>query len=248
VTTLPVVLGFLLPAFLLIHMIFKGGFSLGRDFWDHASNSLTLAALTALLAVIVSVLLAYAVRIRPSRVNRSSSRLATVGYAIPGSVIAVSTLIAFGWLDGQISTLTGSSVLLLSGTMLGLIYAYLARFLATSFNGIEAQLKAVTASMDNAAKSLGYRSLAALRHIHLPLLKSSLLAAFLFVFVEVMKELPATLIVRPFNLDTLAVQVYRLAADERLREAAPGALAIVLVSLIPVILLSVGIGRSRLRK
>jgi iron(III) transport system permease protein len=248
VTTLPVVLGFLLPAFLLIHMIFKGGFSLGRDFWDHASNSLTLAGLTALLAVIVSVLLAYAVRIRPSRVNRSSSRLATVGYAIPGSVIAVSTLIAFGWLDGQISTLTGSSVLLLSGTMLGLIYAYLARFLATSFNGIEAQLKAVTASMDNAAKSLGYRSLAALRHIHLPLLKSSLLAAFLFVFVEVMKELPATLIVRPFNLDTLAVQVYRLAADERLREAAPGALAIVLVSLIPVILLSVGIGRSRLRK
>jgi iron(III) transport system permease protein len=198
--------------------------------------------------VIVSVLLAYAVRIRPSRVNRSSSRLATVGYAIPGSVIAVSTLIAFGWLDRQISTLTGSSVLLLSGTMLGLIYAYLARFLATSFNGIEAQLKTVTASMDNAAKSLGYRSLAALRHIHLPLLKSSLLAAFLFVFVEVMKELPATLIVRPFNLDTLAVQVYRLAADERLREAAPGALAIVLVSLIPVILLSVGIGRSRLRK
>jgi iron(III) transport system permease protein len=248
VTTLPVVLGFLLPAVLLLSMTFQGGFSLGRDFWDHARNSLTLAALTAVLALVVSVLLAYAVRVRPNRVNRSSSRLATVGYAIPGSVIAVSTLIAFGWLDTQLSTLTGSSILLLSGTMLGLIYAYLVRFLATSFNGIEAQLKNVTASMDNAAKSLGYRSLSALRHIHLPLLRPSLFAAFLFVFVEVMKELPATLIVRPFNLDTLAVQVYRLAADERLREAAPGALAIVLVSLIPVILLSVGIGRSRLQK
>jgi iron(III) transport system permease protein len=248
VTTLPVVLGFLLPAFLLLQMTFRGGFSLESNFWQHARNSLILAGLTAVLALVVSVLLAYAVRVRPNPLNRSSSRFATVGYAIPGSVIAVSTLIAFGWLDTQLSTLTGSSILLLSGTMLGLIYAYLVRFLATSFNGVEAQLKTVTASMDNAAKSLGYRSLSALRHIHLPLLRPSLLAAFLFVFVEVMKELPATLIVRPFNLDTLAVQVYRLAADERLREAAPGALAIVLVSLIPVILLSVGIGRSRLQK
>jgi iron(III) transport system permease protein len=244
-TTLPVFFGFLLPAYLLVQLTLRSQRPLEVSFWQYASNSVILATITGVLAVVISVLLAYAARLQPDRINRSGIRLATVGYAIPGSVIAVSTLIAFGWLDGQLSDWTGLSTLFLSGTMLGLVYAYLVRFLATSFNGIEAQLKNVTRSMDNAAKSLGYRSLATLRHIHLPLLRPSLLAAFLFVFVEVMKELPATLIVRPFNLDTLAVRVYRLAADERLREAAPGALAIVLVSLLPVILLSSGIGRSR---
>jgi iron(III) transport system permease protein len=168
-------------------------------------------------------------------------------------VIAVSVLIAFGWLDTQLNTLSNATLgqgvgLVFSGTMLGLLYAYIVRFLATSFGGIEARLKSITPSMDNAAKSLGYRSLATLRHVHVPLLRSSLLTALLLVFVEVIKELPATLIIRPFNLDTLAVQVYRLAADERLRDAAPGALAIVLVSLIPVIVLSIGIGRSRQQK
>jgi iron(III) transport system permease protein len=248
VTVLPVLLGFLLPAFLLVQLTLKAHRPLEDSFWQHASNSVVLASITGVLAIVVSVLLAYAARVQPNRMNRWGVRLATFGYAVPGSVVAVSTLIAFGWVDGKLNRLTGLSSLLLSGTMVGLIYAYLVRFLATSFNGIEAQLKNVTHSMDNAAKSLGYRSLATLRHIHLPLLRPSLLAAFLFVFVEVMKELPATLIVRPFNLDTLAVRVYRLAADERLREAAPGALAIVLVSLLPVILLSAGIGRSREQK
>jgi iron(III) transport system permease protein len=247
VTTLPVLFGFLLPSLLLVQMALATHRPLESSFWQQARNSVTLAGLTAFLAVTLSVLLAYAVRVRPNRVNRLGLRLATIGYAIPGSVIAVSTLIAFGWLDTQLSQLKSFSFILLSGTLVGLLYAYLVRFLATSFNGVEAQLKTITMSMDNAAKSLGYRSLAALRRIHLPLLRPSLLAAFLFVFVEVVKELPATLIVRPFNLDTLAVRVYRLAADERLREAAPGALAIVLVSLLPVILLSVGIGRSRQR-
>jgi iron(III) transport system permease protein len=247
-TVLPVLLGFVLPAFLLVQMTLKVQQPLESAFWHQARNSVLLAVLTAFLAALLSVLLAYAVRVKPNRVNRLGVRLATLGYAVPGSVVAVSTLIAFGWLDRHLTNLTGSSALLLSGTMAGLIYAYLVRFLATSFNGIEAQLKTVTTSMDNAAQMLGYRSLAALRYIHLPLLRPSLLAALLVVFVEVIKELPATLIVRPFNLDTLAVRVYRLAADERLREAAPGALAIVLVSLLPVILLSIGIGRSRQRK
>jgi iron(III) transport system permease protein len=248
VTSLPVLLGFLLPAYLLVQLTLKTHRPVETSFYQHASNSVILASITGILAVILSVLLAYAVRVQPDRLNRLGLRLATLGYAVPGSVIAVSTLIAFGWLEGHLNTLTGLSTLFLSGTMIGLVYAYLVRFLSVSFNGIEAQLKNVTRSMDNAAKSLGYRSLATLRHIHLPLLRPSLLAAFLFVFVEVMKELPATLIVRPFNLDTLAVRVYRLAADERLREAAPGALAIVLVSLLPVLLLSAGIGRSREQK
>ncbi|MGL4610766.1 MAG: ABC transporter permease [Trueperaceae bacterium] len=248
VTALPVCFGFILPAFLLLLMTFKTNLPLGKDFWEHTANSFVLACLTALFALALSVSLAYAMRLQANRLSRIALRFATVGYAVPGSVIAVSTLIAFGWLDTRVSGLTDTSRLLLSGTMVGLVYAYLVRFLVTSFQGIEAQLKNVTASMDNAAKSLGYPTLATLRRIHLPLLRSSMLAAFLFVFVEVLKELPATLILRPFNLDTLAVRVYRLAADERLREAAPGALAIVLVSLLPVILLNVGIGRSRLQK
>jgi iron(III) transport system permease protein len=252
-TFLPVLLGFLLPALLLIQLTLKSSTPFNNNFWHHAGNSFTLASVTAVLATVLAVLLAYGVRLHPNRLNRSGSRLATLGYAVPGSVIAVSTLIAFGWLDTQLNTLSNATLgqgvgLVFSGTMLGLLYAYIVRFLVTSFSGIEARLKSITPSMDNAAKSLGYRSLATLRHVHVPLLHSSLLTALLLVFVEVIKELPATLIIRPFNLDTLAVQVYRLAADERLREAAPGALAIVLVSLIPVIVLSIGIGRSRQQK
>jgi iron(III) transport system permease protein len=252
-TFLPILFGFLLPALFLVQLTSRSTQPFDEHFWHHAGNSFTLASVTAILATVLAVLLAYGVRLHPNRLNRSGSRLATLGYAVPGSVIAVSTLIAFGWLDTQLNTLSnitfGSSIgLVFSGTMLGLLYAYIVRFLATSFSGIEARLKSITPSMDNAAKSLGYRSLATLRHVHIPLLRSSLLTALLLVFVEVIKELPATLIIRPFNLDTLAVQVYRLAADERLRDAAPGALAIVLVSLIPVIVLSIGIGRSRLQK
>jgi iron(III) transport system permease protein len=252
-TFLPILFGFLLPALLLVQLTLKSTQPFDKHFWHHAGNSFTLASLTAVLATLLAVLLAYGVRMRPNRLNRSGSRLATLGYAVPGSVIAVSVLIAFGWLDTQLNTLSNATLgqgvgLVFSGTMLGLLYAYIVRFLATSFGGIEARLKSITPSMDNAAKSLGYRSLATLRYVHVPLLRSSLLTALLLVFVEVIKELPATLIIRPFNLDTLAVQVYRLAADERLRDAAPGALAIVLVSLIPVIVLSIGIGRSRLRK
>ena len=220
------------------------------QFWGYARNSLTLAVIAAVIAVLVGLVLAYGVRIRPTFLNKAATRVASLGYAVPGSVIAVSILISFGWADNSLdgfmrSTFRLSTGLLLSGTMVGLIFAYLVRFLTASFNTLEAGLNRVTKTMDDAALTLGQRSVARLLKVHVPLLRGSLLTAALLVFVDVIKELPATLIVRPFNLDTLAVRVYRLASDERLVEASGGALAIVLVGILPVIVLSLAITRSR---
>ena len=250
---LPVALGFLLPAGVLLELALQAQGSIDAQFWGYARNSLLLAGIAALLAVILGLVLAYGVRIRPTRLNRAATRVASMGYAVPGSVIAVSVLISFGWADNRLdAAMQGafgvSTGLLLSGTMVGLIFAYLVRFLTASFNTLEAGLGTITKTMDDAARSLGQRSVARLLKIHVPLLRGSLLTAALLVFVDVIKELPATLIVRPFNLDTLAVRVYRLASDERLLEASSGALLIVAAGILPVIALSVAITRSRQRK
>ena len=252
--SLPVLLGFLLPAALLLRMTLRSSAAaFNPQIWAYARNSLVLATIAALLAVLVGLVLAYGTRVRPNALNKTAARIAAMGYAVPGSVIAVSILISFGWLDARLDALMRatfglSTGLLLSGTMVGLIFAYVVRFLTASFNTLEAGLGAITPTMDDAARSLGKRSLTRLWGVHVPLLRGSLLTAALLVFVDVIKELPATLIVRPFNLDTLAVRVYRLASDERLAEASGGALAIVLAGILPVIVLSVAITRSRKHK
>lgn len=149
-------------------------------------------------------------------------------------------------LDGWMKGLFGfGSGLLLTGSIAALVYAYLVRFLAVSFNAIEASLGKVTRNLEGAARTLGLGPWATLKRVHLPMIRGSILTAALLVFVDVMKELPATLIMRPFNFDTLAVRAYELASDERLQEAAPAALSIVIVGIVPVILLSVAIARSR---
>ena len=173
-----------------------------------------------------------------------------MGYAIPGSVIAVGIALPFGWLDSGLNWVslatTGQRVgLVFSGTVIALIYAYLVRFLAVSFGTVEAGLGKIKPSFDEAARSLGRSPTQTLWQIHRPLLWSSILTAVMLVFVDVMKELPATLMIRPFNFDTLAIRVYRLASDERLAEASGSALAIVLVGLIPVTVLSLQMVRSR---
>jgi iron(III) transport system permease protein len=172
-----------------------------------------------------------------------------LGYAVPGAVIAVGTLIPLARFDNAIDAwmrqnLGISTGLLLSGTMVALIFAYLVRFLAVSFGAVEAGLTKIKPSLDDAARSLGQSPRQTLTNIHLPLLNSSLLTAVMLVFVDVMKELPATLIIRPFNFDTLAVRVYQYAADERLVEASAPALAIILVGLLPVFWLSRRIARD----
>jgi iron(III) transport system permease protein len=246
----PVTAGFLLPAGILAEMALGRAQGLGPDFFEYLRNTLTVAGVTAAVTLVTALLLAYGRRLRPSRLVRAGTRVAAMGYAVPGSVIAVGVLMHLGWLDNRIdawmqAAFGVSTGLLLSGTIAGLVFAYLVRFLAVAYGGVEASLAKVTANMDDAARSLGRRGLGTLLQVHVPLLRGSLLTAALLVFVDVMKELPATLIVRPFDFDTLAVRVYRLASDERLAAAAPGALAIALVGLVPVIVLSIGIARSR---
>ncbi|XPM59136.2 MAG: ABC transporter permease [Leptolyngbya sp. IPPAS B-1204] len=248
---LPMLLGFLVPALVLLQMATtRITERFGERFWILARNSLTLALLTAAIGLVLSLILAYGLRLRPSNLMTLSVRTAAIGYAVPGSVIAVGVLIPIGLLDNAIdawmrSTFGISTGLLLSGTIAALVFAYLVRFLAVAFSTVESSLIRIKPNLDDAARSLGHGSTQTLLRIHVPLMTGGLLTAMILVFVDVMKELPATLIVRPFNFDTLAVEVYRLAADERLAEAAAPALAIVGVGILPVILLSWQIARSR---
>lgn len=248
---LPLVLGFVLPAGILVSMATEATDErLGGIFFQIAGNSFILASLAALLAVALALVLAYGQRLHPTPLLKGAVRVAAMGYAIPGSVIAVGVLIPFARIDNAVdgflrATFGVSTGLMLSGTIAAVLFAYLVRFLAVSFNTVEASLGKIRPTMDHAARVLGYTPGRTLVRVHAPIMWGSLLTAALLVFVDVMKELPATMIVRPFNFDTLAVRVYQLAGDERLAEAATSALAIVAVGIVPVILLSISIRRAR---
>lgn len=248
---LPVLIGFLVPSGLLAQMaITKGDALFGTRFFDFAWNSLVLAIVASVIAVGLAVILSYGVRLHDSPLTRVTSRIASMGYAIPGSVIAVGILIPFAWLDNTLNTwlhaYSGKVVgLIFSGSAFILVYAYVVRFLAVSFNTVEASLGKVTPSMDAASRTLGQTPAGTLKRVHTPIMRGSLIAAGILVFVDVMKELPATIILRPFNFDTLAVRAYSLASDERLAEASTASLAIVAVGIVPVILLSMAMRRSR---
>ena len=252
---MPLLLGFLLPGGLLLHMtLTEGDAQFGPRFFRLAQNSFVLAAVTALLAVAAAVLLAYAERLsRSAPLMQGVNRIVSLGYAVPGSVIAVGVLIPVTrldhWLIEASKTLFDVNPgLLLTGGIGALVYAYLARFLSVALHTVDASLGKITPNMDDAARSLGLGRMATLRRVHLPMLRGSLLTAGLLVFVDVMKELPATLVIRPFNFDTLATQAHTLASDERLAEASTSALTIVLVGLVPMIVLSRQIVRSRRRR
>lgn len=243
--------GFLLPAGqLLLWAVTVAEESLDREFMLLILNSLQLAGMAALLALALALLLGYGRRVLRGRLLQLAVRIAGLGYAVPGTVIAVGVIIPFAWFD---NTLDGwmrarfdiSTGLLLSGTLVALLFAYLVRFLAVSLQTVEAGLGRIRPSMDESARSLGLRPLQIMGRVHIPILRGSLLTALLLVFVDVLKELPATLILRPFNFNTLAVRAYELASDERLADAAPAALAIVAAGIVPVILLSFSITRTR---
>lgn len=248
---LPLAAGFLLPAGLLLRLaLIDGDTQFGERFLMLSRNSFVLAGLTALCAVALALLLAYSARLSKGVFARGLNRMVGLGYAVPGSVIAVGVLIPVTRLDNWIAagweSLFGSNPgLVLTGGIAALVYAYLVRFLAIALQTVGASLARVTPSMDDAAKSLGCSPGQTLRRVHAPLLRGGLLTAGLLVFVDVMKELPATLVMRPFNFDTLATQTYTLASDERLSEASTAALAIVLVGLLPLIVLSRQIARAR---
>jgi len=247
----PIAIGFLLPGGLLLGMsITDGDDLLGGRFLDLITNSLTLATVSAVVAVLLALLLSYGVRLQQSHGARLAARIAAMGYAVPGAVIAVGILIPLGAVDRTLHGFFGDHFgiqtgLILTGTMVALVYAYVVRFLAVAYNAIEASLEKVTPNMDAASRTLGKTAGRTLRLVHAPMMRSSLLAAGLLVFVDVMKELPATVILRPFNFDTLAIRAHQLASDERLAEASTASLVIVAVGIVPVILLSRAMGRSR---
>ena len=251
VCVLPVLFGFLIPAGqLLLWAIQTWRASVDAGFLTLVGNSIELALITAVLAAILALAISYARRLQPGIMTNSANRLLGMGYAVPGAVIAVGVLIPFTWLDRNLShwftlLFDADPGLLLSGTIAILVFAYLVRFLALSLNTVDAGLAKIKPSMDEAGRSLGVSGFRLLRRVHIPILRGSLLTAVLLVFVDVLKELPATLILRPFNFNTLAVRAYELANEERLADAALPALAIVLAGIIPVIILSRAISQSR---
>ena len=239
----PIIFGFLVPVAVLSYWaVFKAEVP-DAKFIKLAWNSLYLAALAALIAVGLALILSYAIRLNPSRSVKASVGIAGLGYALPGTIIAIGTIVPLAWFDHQLIGLvkhyTGERIgLVLSGTLVALLFAYTVRFMAVSLGAVQNGLGKIKPSMDMAGRSLGMTPKKVLTRIHIPLLKSSVLTALLIVFVDVLKELPATLVLRPFNFNTLAVRAYELASDERLVDAAPASLMIVLVGLAPVILLS----------
>ncbi len=240
----PVLLGFALPVLILLRALAGSEMAVPwLRFADWAGNSLRLGGITALLAVGVAVLLAFAVRRRANLWNRAVVQLVGIGYAIPGAVVVVGLLLPVVWM--QQTWPQSSAGTWITATSLGLVWAYLVRFCAVALQSVQSGYARIPISLDDSSRMLGVTGWGLLRRVHAPLLRRTTVAALLLVFVDVMKELPATMVLRPFNSHTLAVVAYQLARDERLGEAALPSLALVLVGLIPVVLLSRTLGRQQ---
>jgi iron(III) transport system permease protein len=212
------------------------------DLGGAARNTLVLGVVAAAVTVALATTMAYGQRAQPTRAGRVLSRLTTIGYAVPGTVVAVAVFVPLVWFDRRLvdlaDSLTGSTItLLFTGSMLGLIFAYVVRFNALAFLSVESRMARIPTSLDDAARSLGADRARVLADVHLPLLRPGVFAAALLVLVEVMKELPATALLRPLGYDTLAITVWEATKDSRLDAAALPALLIVLIGLLPVIVL-----------
>ena len=235
--TLPVLMGFVLPVSFMLRPLAADWSVLPWDrFVEWGFNSVRLGAVSAALAVAIAMLMAFSLRRSPDAVTRGVVQLAALGYAVPGAVIVVGLLLPVGWL--QAAAPASGVGGLVTATVLGIVWAYLVRFISVALQSVQSGYSRIPGSLDDSARMLGTAGFALLARVHWPLLRRSSTAAALLVFVDVMKELPATLVLRPFNTDTLAVVAYQLARDERLGEAALPSLALVLVGLIPVVMLS----------
>lgn len=248
---LPLFFGFLLPIIILLRLAFLvGDAQFGYRYIILIGNSVRLAAVVAVLAVVLAVLLVYGKRLYPKGPNKVGAIFAGLGYAVPGSVIAVGVLLPFAWTDNAVDAFMRqhfgiSTGLMLTGSLVALVAAYLVRFLAIAVQTVDAGFTKISPVLDDAARVLGAHEGRRLWQVYRPLLRRSVLAAGLLVFVDAIKELPATMILQPFNFSTLAVQAHKLASDERLAEASTAALVIVLVGLLPVILIARNMAATR---
>lgn len=236
---LPVLFGFVVPLLIMGHALWLGGAHQGLPwtaflgwFW----NSLRLGGISAILAAAIALWLAHGLRVRANGWHRLSAQLAGLGYAVPGVVIVVGLLIPVGWV--QLQWPDSGVGYWLTATVLGLVWAYLVRFIAVALQSVQSGYARIAVSADESARMLGCVGRDVFARVHWPLLRPTVASALLLVWVDVMKELPATLVLRPFNTDTLAVMAYQLARDERLGEAALPSLALVLAGLIPVMLMA----------
>lgn len=237
--SIPVLFGFIIPVCMLIYWSFQTShLTFDHRFFRLLQNSFILAFTASGSVIILSVLIGFTVRTFPSKTARFMARFATIGYAIPGAIIAVGLLVPFIWIDNQLAGFTdGMTRIVLTGTWLTLIFGYTVRFMAVGYNNIESTMTKTSVSLDEASRSLGVSNKKTLFSILLPIIHPGILAGSLLVFIEVLKELPITLIMRPFNFDTLAVRAFEYASDERVAEAAPASLVIVVTGLLSVMFL-----------
>ena len=241
---LPVAAGFIVPASVLVtYSIRYFDESWTPEFLQYAFNSLALSSGAAIAAVCIALLLAYGKRLVGGKLVASAVALASFGYAVPGAVLAIGVIIPLAGFDNALDAFMRARFgvttgLLFSGTVFAMMFAYVVRFLAIALGSVDSSLAKVTPGMDMAARTLGHGPIATFFKVHLPLIRSGVLIGVLVVFVDSMKELPATLILRPFNFDTLATYVYQFASDELIEQASLGALGIVVAGLVPVIVLS----------
>jgi len=239
----PLLLGFIIPNIQLTLWAIENSHELlDPRFWQLVKNSLLLGLIATASALCLAIFLSYAKRLTASKFSKICFQISSWGYAVPGIVIAVGILTPLANFDNMLDqfftdNLGISTGLILSGSIVALILAYLVRFLAVSLHAVNSGLEKISPEMDQASRLLGDSTLATLKRVHIPILKSSLLTALILVFVDVMKELPATLVLRPFDYNTLAVKAYELAGDEQLAQASLSSLAIVIAGIIPVILL-----------
>lgn len=247
----PIVLGFVIPCIILTNYAYDNfAESWTSDFFTYAFNSFSLAATAAFITLLLGVILSYTKRLNPSPASQTLVSISSLGYAIPGAVLAVGVIIPFASFDNFFDGLMReyfqfSTGLIFTGTAFAIVFSYTVRFLAVSTGAVDSSLSKVTPNMDMASRSLGMSQLQTLFKVHLPIIKRGALTGMLVVFVDCLKELPATLILRPFNYETLATQVYQFASDELIEQSALSALVIVLVGIIPIILLDKSINNRQ---
>lgn len=235
----PLLFGFFIPAIRLAHHAFDQTSS--QDWLQHlpaAATSLRLGLLAGTITCVLAVIICYGKRLQPTWLRRVTSRTASFGYAVPGSVFAVAIIVPLAWSDNHILDPVFGSKLLLSGTSFAMLYAYCARFLAVCIGSVDSGLEPIPKSVDQSARSLGASPCLSLFRIHLPLLRTALATGFMLVFVDVLKELPATMLLRPVGIDTLAVHVHSQVSQESLHLAALPSLLIVLTGCIPTLILT----------